>query len=426
MHRPTRYPVAPFEKLAIVLVLGAACAAASSRSAASDLPEGMLVGPWILAPSLTSGFAYDTNVFLASSTSTSSGTISDRVLRVTPGLVAALPFRESLLKLDYSVTRLDYGKTPLERNLSRDAGIDLALNFSTQDRLSLRANRNLGVAETLAFDPGGEVVFRGQGFDLTTYEIEAAREVFGHRGYRVRLSREALSFDPGTTVAFFEFRGIDAEVDYREPLSPRFWAVGDYEGRRYDHFLADEPTGSHEPFRKEDSDVVRVGLQGQLGEREPFLVRVGWGRFRFPGSEGSEYRGIVADASLVIRSVGRTELELGLQRRPWPSFFLNNNYYLVNSANLRLSRRWLQYSTMGIEGWWQEATYGDPVPMNVPQQPGLTRVDRTLRASVYANLMIRERLGVRISVDENHRNSNYLGAGFEGRVYFAGIVLGWI
>jgi hypothetical protein len=387
-------------------------------------PTGLPAGPWVLAPSLVAGYGRNSNVFLQSAEATP-GPVSDTVLRVTPGLVATLPFRNSALKFSFSATRLDYGKIKLTRNLSREGSADLALVFATTDRLSLRAKRTLGIAETIAFDPGGEYRFQGQGFDLDTYEVEAARDVLGHPGYKARIAWSALSLERGASLNFFEYRGYEAEGSFREPVSPRTWIVGDYEGRRYDHYLLPAAGGSPIPYRQERTDMLRAGVEGRLGEHEPFLVLVGWGRFRFPGSKGSNFDGLVVEANAAAGLGPSTTVFLDVTRRPWPSFFYDNNVYLVEGATARIEHRWLERLSAGAELGWHRASYMDPVP-EPNEQAGLLRRDRTLRAALYANLMMLEKLGFRVSIEENHRSSNAVEQDYRGRVYFVGIALGWI
>ena len=60
---------------------------------------------------------------------------SDTVAQMEAGLAAILPFRMSRLRLDYRGARVEYGTNDFERDLTHNAGLDLALNFRSGDRL---------------------------------------------------------------------------------------------------------------------------------------------------------------------------------------------------------------------------------------------------------------------------------------------------
>ncbi len=420
----------------VAIVAGlAAGASLSPATAAAPEPEGIAVGPWILAPSLIAEYTYDTNVFLNSRV-VQGNVLADHASRMSPALRAALPFGDSRLTLDYKWTKLQYGSARLERDVSQEGGVALTLGFSTQDRLSLSARKTLGIAETSAFDPGGEVVFKGAGFNLATYQIEAAREVYGQRGYRVQLLASRLRFPQSQAVSFFEFSGFTGVAEYREPLSPSHWVVVSFEGRRYDHTLS---SGEPPDTPREESDLIMTGLRGQFGKNESYSLQLGWADFRFPGSLASNFRGFVADAS-ATQDLGRTRFILGLGRRPWPSFLRDNNYYVVDRLGVKIERHLLGDSLFGVDLTVYRSTYGDPTtmptptPQPTPSPETLVRRDRTFRGELYATLMIRDRVGFHLSVVENRRSSNYqgflgstaVGADFSGRAYFAGFVFGWM
>jgi hypothetical protein len=55
----------------------------------------------------------------------------------------------------------------------------------------------------------------------------------------------------------------------------------------------------------------------------------------------------------------------------------------------------------------------------------MRRRDRTVRAQAYATLALRDRAGLRLSIERHRRSSNLEGFDYDGTVVFAGIVLGW-
>ncbi len=389
----------------------------------TDVPPGVPAGPWILSPLLEVGYASDTNVFY---TAENEGPISDTVLTTAPSIVATLPFRNSLFRMDYEWVRTDYGTVSISRDLSRDYGADLALKFSTLDQLRLKARETLGVAFSQV-DQGGSAVFQGEPYDLSTYTAELAREEYGHRGYVVRLTRETLNFPPEVTVAYFEYSGYTGFAEYKEPRASHLWLVGSYEGRRYDNFSVAGPNAPSVLYRREHSDLLWAGIQGLLGPDEPYTLRGGWADFRFPGGAGTGFRGFVLDGTMQLHVGAATRVHLAVSRRPWPAYFYDDNYYLTESLTARIERFWLRSSGAGIEATAARYSY-EPLPLASPDhvyEAGFVRKDTGLRMQVYANLFISDQLGFKLNISRDTRDSTDAGARYGKTVYYAGVVLGW-
>lgn len=434
MDRSTRHRDGPsawtsVRRIAVSAVLGLAAAEAWGPCFAQSVPadpraEGLPLGPWQLKASLVTGYSHNSNVF-SSATSR-----ADEVLDTSASLRAALPFGMSVLELGYRVDRLDYRRNPLDRNYSHEAGVKLDLRFSTSDRLELATRRLAGLADYFQFDTGGEAVFKGQGYVLDEHELRVSREEFGRRGYVLRAKWSELSFPPDAAVAFFEYRGLAGSAEYREPLSPGLWLVLGYEGIRLEHLLAaasDAYPGVKpgDPFRKEKSDRVDLGLRGRFGRGHEFSVALGGSHQRFPDGLGTPYRGLVANASVDLKLGASTALGIDVARRPYPSFYGNNDYYLLHLVTLHFEHRRPGGTTIGGQTGYYLVDYPDALDVQGDLR-GLARSDRALRAEVYANLMIRPRVGFRLSVARNQRTSNEPNASFSQTVLFAGIALGWL
>mgnify|MGYP001061094905 CR=1 FL=1 len=384
-------------------------------------PEGLPVGPWILAPALLAGYSGDSNVFYASA---EQGPVSDALRTAAPSLRATLPFRNSRFDLAYRATKDRYEEVELVRTLSQEFEAALSLRFSSHDRLEASVSRTLGSSDTQVFDPGGETVFRGQPYDFDRQTVGIQRMVPGKRGWDVRATRSVLDYSDDPAVAYFDYEGFEATALYREPLSPKTWLVADWTGRWFDQYDSADTAPGREPVWKERSGLLRAGVQGLLGPGRPYRVLVGLADFRLTGGSTSSYRGWTADGTLVTRFGAATFLDVHASRRPWPSFFLEGDFYVNESTGVRVEHRWLRRSRFGVEGRWSRAGYESPIPEGYVGE-GIVREDRTLRVGVYANLMVHERFGVRISVDDDRRTSNYEFAECRKRVYVVGILLGW-
>jgi hypothetical protein len=405
----------------LVRVLPLLVAAGAAGAGTLEAPDGIPVGPWILKPLFDLGYSRDSNVFYAPP----GGDLeADDVMTAAAALSAKLPFRNSLFTADYHAVRTDYRTISVPRKLARDFGLGLELKFSTMDRLDLTAHETYGTADTKLFDPGGATVYQGVPYYYSTQQIEAAREEYGHRGYVVRLTGNRQDFD-STELAFFEYTGYEGFLEYREPLSSRLWLVASYEGRRYDDFLANQRSPNGAPAWRERSELYWVGVRGLLGPEEPYVLRAGWARFRFPGTAGSASGDLTLEGSLQLHLGGSTGLHVLASRRPWPTYFTFEgeqvNKYVVESLLARVERRWLDFSTVGVE-----ASFGHYRFDRLPG--GSQRKDKATGAKVYANLMIRERIGFRVSIEQGRRTSDHEFAVYEYRktVYWVGLVLGWL
>jgi hypothetical protein len=400
------------------------------RGAASQEtpPKGFPAGPWILAPTVVAGYEHNTNVFLEDEIEDPT---SDYSLVVEPEITATLPFRNSYLDFHYKATWRDYGSAFPDEKLAQELGVRLSLLFASMDRITIGGNRIFGVAATEEFDPGGEVVYDGKEFDLTDYSVELKREVQGRRGYRIQVRRSELDFDPAPDLRFFDFKGWSGEAEYREPLNENLWIIGAYSGSRTDHFCKNlDPLGNpcpppSEPLRKESTDTASLGLRGVLAANQPFYLRVGSASYRYTLRTGSNFQGVTAEGSLGIPIGGGTSLRFGLSRRPYPSFYFNSNFYLVERVDTQLQHDWRNgAASAGLRAFFSRSRYSNAIDFPGFPQDGTVRRDTILRGELYANVFLVKRFGLSTVVSWQSRDSNIEGEDYEGESYFLGLTYG--
>ena len=404
-------------------VLGAAASilAVTAAIAADEPPPGIVVGVVILQPVLEIGGESTTNPFYEPPERDPQ---ADDILTTGVGLAAIIPFRESRVDLAAGYRRYDYRTSVVDRDdeVFGRAAVDLA--FSTFDHLELAVERQEGLAQATLVDPGGEFTFDGQPFATNMYAARAWREEPGRRGYEVRASHTDLNFEEGVDVQYFDYRGLDLSAEYREPLNPRLWLTATYAGRRYNQYLTTDPPGTL--FREEISDMVYAGFRGLAGPRRSFFGRIGWGDFRFPGGTASDYSGVVADGGVRWTIGTRAVLEGDVWQLPYPSLFANQNYFLTRGARAGVRYVATRRFTVGGSFSWSRARYGDPLVNPGDPQEGLIREDDRTAYLVYANLQVRNTLGLRAEARRESRDSNYEGVGYDLDSLFVGVSLGWI
>ena len=420
----------------VVTVVGGGAFAQSENKALNA--EGLQAGGMIFVPSLTFGYSYDTNVLQEPEIAEPE---PDQVLTLQPAVQLTIPFSNSSFSFGDVLTYVDYKHTPqIQGKTSNDAVADLTLNFGSLNQLEINAHNIAGVADTLAFDLGGEIAFQGNAYQLHTEAVSLSRLLPGTRGYRFGLQRSAVRFDPTITAvsAFYNYRGFEGEASYFQPLSPNTRLAFGYLGSRYEHSDVGNPDVVQ---RTENGDVLYGQIEGQLGPRQPYIVRLGWQRLGFTDSEGGslsgDFAGIVGDLKLSAIVGGGTMFTVGIQRSPYRSYESANSFYVFNLISGSVERLFLSGTSVGgslglsVNGYKQPTTYTllpAPDPPDPPETVTIFREDRRVQLEAHANIAVAKRLAFRVSLARNRRYSNAPEGLFDynNTVLFGGFVLGWI
>ncbi len=405
-------------------------AAASLRVVAQDrenAPTGITLGPVVLAPSLSCSYAYDSNVFLFDPTS-DPGPEPQGLTTIAPAVAIVVPFGQSSFRLTDAVRWVEYEKTTeLNGRAANVASAALLLRFSTHDSLELTGDLTDGRAETQTFDPGGQVLFRGQSYRADREGIRLSREVYGHRGYRVEVMRSDLHFNEVQQPGFFDYTGYDGEAALLIPVSRIASVSLGYTGSRFDHFDVSPGADPDAISRHEAGDSVYVGLEGRLGPKKPYHLRVGWEslKFTFGPPGGTDFRGIVGDGALALTGGSGFSLVGTLTRQPYRAFVLSNNYYLYDAAGLEVKHPSPGGTAVGGRFLLSHVAYPDPV--SFPSQPKPVRErETTYSLEGYANLAVRDHVSFRISLKQSVRTSNIPGGDYQDTVLSGGFIFGWL
>ncbi len=385
----------------------------SLASAWEQLPEGLEVGKWILAPSFTASYEAEDNVFLK----TDDTATSDRVATLGGELKASLPFRNSNLELGYAATKEDYAKNDFQRDLTQLASVELQLEFRTGDRLTLRDRYRRDFARAEETDPGGETTFQGEPYNFNTWQVDLTRDDPRRRGYRLHVERQDFIYEGKTDIGFFEYRGFANYFEYYQPLpDDRSWVVH-YGTRRFDHYDPESAVGV--PFRTEKSDNVSLGMRGLLGKDQPYRIGLGYGRFRYEGDDGSEFHGLVGTAAWRLWLGGRTKLDLEAIRRPLPSNL--STYYINSAAVATLEREWQRFD-LGTEFEYTKNAYADEIP---DLECDGRRKDSTYAVEAFWKLKIHERISYDLSSFYSRRSSTCDTSEYDAAGIETGLRIGW-
>jgi len=279
---------------------------------------------------------------------------------------------------------------------------------------------DLGISDVRQFDPGGEATFRGEPYNRYVWKVGVQRRVPGRRGYDVTYTGAALNFVNRDDVNFFDYRGGIALLAYREPVSARWWLVGEITIRDFDHYKTDDPPG--QVFRREESQLYEVGFRGLAGKRQPVVAVLGYGDYQFPGSGSSGFQGLVGSFRWSLPIGAATSVRIGADRQARPSFFANQSHFVATQILTVFERRFRRYSSVGFDMLLGRNEYGDPEP----SYDDIVREDRRWAADLYFDFKLTRIFGFRVSLTKERRNSNIPRFDYDAFVTFSGITLGWI
>ncbi|ANM29049.1 hypothetical protein ABI59_04750 [Acidobacteria bacterium Mor1] len=422
--RPFLLPAAA--RYPAVLLLVSLCAI--GLAAAQGRPEkqdGFEKGPWVLTPSLFFGVEKDDNIFRQ----TEDFARSDNVFRTTATLDSVLYFSNSTFRFLYRADRLDYeSTTDLRRRTSQDFEVQLDLQFSSGNNLTISNDYTLGIRDTVERS-GTELQFVAQPFDFNLTSIEWSRLVPQRPGFLVRFEYETSEFDNDERVPFFDTDGWVARLEYRQPVSAYSWFTLGFVNRRIDNLDTNpDGVGGFENFsdRTEEAQQYLLGVRGRLGGGQQFFVQIGVEEYRLEEiatvETSSKFNGIVGRANLELAEFGRSNLTLNVQRSTFPSFL--NTFYVRSQVGLTYRLPFLRYSSMTLSGIASRNQYGDEIEWLRDEGPLVRRDDRIF-ASLALSLRWAPRAGVRLSHTTQNRDSNSRSGKFDSTVTSLGIELGW-
>ena len=107
------------------------------------------------------------------------------------------------------------------------------------------------------------------------------------------------------------------------------------------------------PYRTESGDVAYAQVEGRLGPKQPYRVRLGWEWLAFEGNAAKDFSGLVGRRRAERHRGRGTIFTVTAQRQPYRSFFGNNNFYVVETVGGRVERPFQS----GIERRWRSQLF---------------------------------------------------------------------
>ena len=385
-------------------------------------PAGIPVGPWILAPYFVASVGAEDNLFRVAE---ESGPESDTISTLRGGLLARLPVHMSLFEIGYEAEKVHYAVHSFPRDLVQRGAALGRFTFSTGDELVVSDTYTSGFSDVLAINPGGELQFIGEPYQLNDADLVLRRANPLRAGYEVQLSRVDLTFSGEDAVPYFDYHGWQGSAEYRQPSGLNRWLTFNYTGLRFDHFQANVPAS--EPFRRESGDAFGLGLRGQLVGGRPYHLKVGYSKYTLDGEAPAELNAFVAEGEIALPVGPQTSLRLNLSRRPYPSTYAT--YYLTNYVRAAAERTW-RLSRVGVEASFSYNAYGGPLLDTVTGDPATScgleiRRDQFVGLGSYLDWLLHPRLALRVAADHQQRKSSCGGGDYDATRVFTGIRFGW-
>lgn len=427
--------------IAVAAVLCGVTGATLAQSS-GEAPSGLRVGRWVVQPSLRTDFERDDNIFRQDEDNQQSaiGAAADSITSLTAAIAAYLPFRNSMLQLDYTGTQVQYDEFEFPSDIAQDFGANLTMNFSTGDVMTLRgqyidsfteSSQGNDIDGDLAIGPG-ELFFTGQPFVRQTYEIQFERSMINRPAYLFRWRSSQLSYDDLAAVSFFDFDGDEVAAEYRHPLPGRRQVTAYLQTRRFDNFRIEMAgnQSSRELFREERADQLMLGLIGFLGKGRPYLVRLGYGNFRYGVIGETEFEGLVLFGRWRVPLGSVTSMEFVANRRPLPSGFDGDFFYINEQLTVSLERLLGRITATGLNLVATRNEYNRAELVNDTSNgqtgcPNYVRQDRRARFEPYVTLAVNSRLSFDLTLVHEFRNSNCVNGDFDYTSLNAGVTFGW-
>lgn len=380
-----------------LLILGPALLVSAGRADAQGLQtasEGLVVGRFILHPSIGLEFTRDDNVFRRED-SDGLGAIGSGIVVARARLVADLPLGDSRVRWAYSPVFRDYRTDSLSQteHVSHFFDLDGDFRLGRAMRLAIRDHLVRGTVELQEVDPGGELTFGLVPFTNHEPQMEITLGMAGRYGVSLLPRYTGLTFEHTSEAPLLgnRTRGLEGRVNCRisEPST------------LYAYYALDSTTLTGLAATGSDSRRAGIGLRRTVNQAITTTVSAGYQSIEFEGGSGRTFSGPVLDAATQWRLGDVTAAQIGVGRQPYQSYSADGNYYV----NTQFRGRMIQQ--VGRKVYWDA---GMTLHRNVypdPEAAGLARRrDRTWRLEIGAGYQFLRTLRAVVGYNFEGRRSN--------------------
>ncbi len=375
-----------------------------SPSEATAIPVGRV----FLYPLFSSSVERTDNLFMLSS-----DVQAANITTIAPGVIADMPFSNSSVRLGYVGSRRDYHTVGIETNDSHYFVGNARLKFGSGFELSLKEDYQRGMLDTLGVDPGGNLIFRGERYELNATEAELALERTSTKRIALSFGRDVRNVLGDRLSGIYDAEEYHGKLSGEHRLGMRTWML--WEGNFARTHLTWPPEYREGASIYEDDDNLRVGTRFLLSPATVLNALAGWSRTRFTGDASGAFRGVVGNANVRwTRPTGET-VEFGFARVVYPLLVDAEDvepYYLSTQYHVEASTGNLATLSLGVTAYY----YVNDFPSDTS-----TRTDRVGNAEIWAGYRYHGWMECRVYLSKGRRDSTE--PGFDYRVTRYGALL---
>lgn len=388
--------------------------------------QGIPLGPMTLYPSLSLEYSRDSNIFYRSLELEEQRIISSGVFMVRPRLLVDLPIGAQRISWSYAPLYRDYVSEDFSQSerISHFFDLDAAFRIGPSVRVSLKDHLVRATVELDRVDPGGELTFGLVPFVAHEPQADVSVDLGARHGLSMIAGVSSTDFDEAGSTTFFSYRRrlLEGRYNFRwsEPTTLYVFYARERTDQNREQILFSDVDGT--------SRRVGLGIRRMANQKVTSSLSLGYESLDFRGTQGQGFSGpvVTADTTWSLSDVLR--LDLGLERRAYQSFFVNNDHYVHQAARVRIVRQLGQRAFWETRLIFQKNDYADAIDIGVtsatpPEQDadmnglidafesllpsvGLTRRDRIFRAEMGAAYLFHQRVRAFFGYNYELRNSN--------------------
>ena len=439
VRRPAARSGARYGRFVLSITLASVVTIAVARAQiVKPQDEGIHLGRIMFYPSLSVEITDDSNVFYTSSELPDDRVVDSRILVVRPRLLFDLPFGESSVRWAYSPTYRDYSTEAFNQSdkISHFLDVDASLRIGRSVNLRIQDHLVQGTVELREIDPGGELTFGLTPFESQDAAMELSFDLGARHGLSIAPKYSEVRFsEPEGTAVFFDFdrKGLEGRYFLRMGAGTRIYAYYDYED-------TDQQRDEQNVFNqvREIRRSMGIGFRRTVNEAVVTELSAGYATSDFEGGGESNFRGVIVDGRAQWRLRGGAAFIASVRRRPFQSFYVNNNYYVSNQLRVQLAKQ------VGRRLFWQAAArvyfnqYSDPLADVIPSlgsSVGVIRKDEVVNLEIGMGYQFRRSMRAVVGFNYDRRKSNItqdrsgqLVDPFNTRVHrlFLRLEMGWL
>jgi hypothetical protein len=379
-------------------------------------------------------FGHDDNLFLLSSELPPEGRVATGVVIIKPRFVMDLPFGSNRVRWAYSPLYRDYTSQQFVQSEKLSHYFDFDGLFRAGRAITVRAQDHYvrGTVELQEIDQGGELTFGLAPFTLNEASAEFDVDVTGRQGLSMIPRYATSSFDQVSGSYLLGYTRREFEGRYRYQLTPATQLYGYY---AYEN-SAQERTPLL--YGQVVITVRRAGLalSRNINRAVVASMAAGYETMRFEGGGPSQFDGWTLEANCSLQVGDVTRLDLSARRLPYPSYFVNSNYYLGDQIGMQLVRQVGQRVLLRFGATLSKNDYDAPLDITVaPGAPpeadlnmnglvdayesyapsiGQTRGDKFVRFEAGVSLQMSPAMRLSVGYNVDRRNSNVEQIGSDG------------